>query len=48
MVIFYKKSKKNNEIQLTKNKMNLNNRLIKNHPLSPVMDLIMIIFNYWN
>ena len=32
MVIFYKKWKKNNEIQLTKNKMDLNNRKITNHP----------------
>ena len=32
MVIFYKKWKKYNEIQLTKNKMNLKNRKITNHP----------------
>ena len=31
MVIFYKKWKKNNEIQLTKNKMDLNIRKITNH-----------------
>ena len=36
MVIFYKKWKKYNEIQLTKNKMDLNNRKITNHPPSPV------------
>ena len=35
MVIFYKKWKKYNEIQLTKNKMNLNNRKMTNHPPSP-------------
>ena len=35
MVIFYNKWKKNNEIQLTKNKMDLNNQKMKNHPLSP-------------
>ena len=35
MVIFYKKWKKYNEIQLTKNKMDLNNRKISNHPPSP-------------
>ena len=35
MVIFYKKWKKYNEIQLTKNKMDLKNRKIKNHPPSP-------------
>ena len=35
MAIFYKKWKKNNEIQLTKNKMDLNNRKITNHPPSP-------------
>ena len=35
MVIFYKKWKKYNEIQLTKNKMDLNIRKMKNHPHSP-------------
>ena len=35
MVIFYKKWKKYNEIQLTKNKMDLNIRKMTNHPLSP-------------
>ena len=35
MLIFYKKSKKYNEIQLTKNKMDLNIRKMTNHPLSP-------------
>ena len=35
MVIFYKKWKKYNEIQLTKNKMDLNNRKMTNHPPSP-------------
>ena len=35
MVIFYKKWKKYNEIQLTKYKMNLNNRKMTNHPTSP-------------
>ena len=35
MVIFYKKWKKYDEIQLTKNKMDLNNRKITNHPPSP-------------
>ena len=35
MVIFYKKCKKYNEIQLTKNKMDLNIRKITNHPPSP-------------
>ena len=32
MVIFYKKWKKYNEIQLTKNKMDLNIRKMTNHP----------------
>ena len=32
MVTFYKKWKKYNEIQLTKNKMDLNNRKMTNHP----------------
>ena len=35
MVIFYKKWKKYNEIQLTKNKMDLNNQKMTNHPPSP-------------
>ena len=34
MVIFYKKWKKYNEIQLTKNKMDLNIRKMTNHPPS--------------
>ena len=36
MVIFYKKWKKYNEIQLAKNKMDLNIRKMTNHPPSPV------------
>ena len=36
MVIFYKKFKKYNEIQLTKNKMDWNSWKMTNHPLSPV------------
>ena len=39
MVIFYKIWKKYNEIQVTKNKMELNNREMKNHPPSPVIGL---------
>ena len=35
MVIFYKKWKKYNEIQLTKHKMDLNIRKMTNHPPSP-------------
>ena len=35
MVIFYKIWKKYDEIQLTKNKMDLNNRKMTNHPPSP-------------
>ena len=35
LVKFYKKWKKYNEIQLTKNKMDLNNRKMTNHPPSP-------------
>ena len=35
MVILYKKWKKYNEIQLTKNKMDLNIRKMTNHPPSP-------------
>ena len=35
MVIFYKIWKKYNEIQLTKNKMDLNNREMTNRPPSP-------------
>ena len=39
MVIFYKKWKKYNEIQLTKNKMELNIRKMTNHPPSPGIHL---------
>ena len=35
MVVFYKIWKKYGEIQLTKNKMNLNNWKMKSHPPSP-------------
>ena len=35
MVIFYKKWKKYNEIQLTKSKMDLNIRKMTNHPPYP-------------
>ena len=35
MVIFYKKWKKYNKIQLTKSKMDLNIRKMTNHPPSP-------------
>ena len=42
MVIFYKKWKKYNELQLTKNKMDLNIRKITNHPPSPVMNYLTI------
>ena len=35
LVKFYKKCKTNNEIQLTKNKMDLNNGKMTNHPPSP-------------
>ena len=34
MLVLYKKRKKYNEIQLTENKMDLNNRKIKNHKQS--------------
>ena len=34
MVIFYKKWEKHNKIQLTKNKMDLNNQKMTNHPPS--------------
>ena len=40
MVIFYKKWKKYNEIQLTKNKMDLNNLKMTNDPSSPVGELL--------
>ena len=33
--MFYKKLKKYNEIKLTKNKMDLNNRITNNPPHSP-------------
>ena len=35
MVLFYKKWKKYNEIQLTENKMDFDNRKISNQPPSP-------------
>ena len=35
MVVIYKKWKKYNELQLTKNKIDLNNLKIKNHPPLP-------------
>ena len=35
LLVFYQRWKKYNEIQLTKNKMDLNDRKIKNHPFSP-------------
>ena len=41
MVIFYKKWKKYNEIQLTKNKMDLNTRKMTNHPPSPATQVIL-------
>ena len=41
MVIFYKKWKKYNEIQLTKNKMDLNIRKMTNHPPSPDSECII-------
>ena len=40
MVIFHKTSKKYNEIQLTKTKMDLNNRKMTNHPPSPVVKTV--------
>ena len=36
LLVFYKRWKKYNERQLTKNKMELNNRKMTNHPPSPV------------
>ena len=39
ILIFYKKLKKYNELQLTKNKIDLNTRIMKNHPPSPVKRL---------
>ena len=41
MVIFYKKWKKYNEFQLTKNKMDLNIRKMTNHPPSPDLGVSM-------
>ena len=49
MVIFYKKGKKYNEIQLTKSKMDLNIRKMTNHPPTPGIktnkQIIIIIDN---
>ena len=49
MVIFYKKWKKYNEIQLTKHKINLNIRKMTNHPPSPeveekVMEYLLLVY----
>ena len=38
MVIFYKKLEKYNKIQLTKNKMDLNNQIMNNHPPSLILN----------
>ena len=46
MVIFYKKWKKYNEFQLTKNKMDLNNRKMTNHPPSPFKEMQRKLFAY--
>ena len=45
-VIFYKKSKKYNEIQLIKNKMDINIRKMTNHPPSPEVNIWLKIFLY--
>ena len=42
MVIFYEKWKKYNEIQSTKNKMDLNIQKMTNHPPSPGQNTIII------
>ena len=44
MVLFYKIWKKYNEIQLTKIKMDLNNRKMTKHPPFPVMTSYFTIF----
>ena len=44
MVIFYKKWKKYNEFQLTKNKMDLNIRKMTNHPPSPEQIFKVVYF----
>ena len=43
MDVFYKIWKKYDEIQLTENKMDLNNRKIKNHPTSPIHQLTLVM-----
>ena len=48
MVIFYKKWKKYNEIQLTKNKMDLNILKMTNHPPSTVDFVLMNKMNQNN
>ena len=48
MVIFNKKLKKYNEIQLTKNKMDLNIRKMTNHPPSPVANEVRVIGDTWH
>ena len=46
MVLFYKKYKKYNEFQFTKNKMDLNNRKMTNHPPSPVQVSSKYLYKY--
>ena len=43
MVIVHKKWKKYNEIHLRKNKMDLNNRQMTNHPPSPALRFQLFI-----
>ena len=43
LLVFYERWKKYNEIQLTKNKMDLRNRNLKNNPPSPIL-----YNNTWN
>ena len=47
MVIFNKKWKKYNEIQLTKNIMDLNIRKMTNHPPSPDQKYVRIRIKDW-
>ena len=45
MLIFYKKWKKYNELQLTESKMDLNIRKMTNHPPSPATINIFCMYN---
>ena len=46
MLVLYTRWKKHNEFQLTKNKMDLNNRIMINYPPSPDYNYVTILILY--